>query len=130
MNLLAHGVRPQNEGLSNGFRADCERVNREWDECAKALDTEGLLALYSEDAVLERPLVPAILDDKEDGVLRGHDELRRFFAEGGPPMIWCAGTVPANGLPMVAVSWSGNTRARRQTAIRSTLSNSWRSLTD
>ena len=73
---------PQNEGMVSGFRADCERVNREWDECAKALDTEGLLALYSEDAVLERPLVPAILDDKQEGVLRGHDELRRFFAEG------------------------------------------------
>ena len=70
-------------GLASDFRADCERVYREWDERAKALDTEGLLALYSEDAVLESPLVPAILDDKEDGVLRGHDELRRFFAEGG-----------------------------------------------
>jgi len=73
----------RNEGSPSDFRADCERVYREWDERAKALDTEGLLALYSEDAVLESPLVPAILDDKKDGVLRGHDELRRFFAEGG-----------------------------------------------
>jgi hypothetical protein len=74
---------PQSEGLARDFRADCERVYREWHERAKALDTDGLLALYSEDAVLESPLVPAILDDKQDGVLRGHDELRRFFAEGG-----------------------------------------------
>ena len=74
---------PQNEGMASDFRADCERVYREWHERAKALDTEGLLALYSEDAVLESPLVPAILDDKQNGVLCGHDELRRFFAEGG-----------------------------------------------
>jgi hypothetical protein len=42
-----------------------------------------LPALYSENAILERKLVPAILDDKQDGVLSGHAELRRFFAEGG-----------------------------------------------
>src|SRR6516225_9799107 len=74
---------PQNEGVVSGFRADCERIFREWHYRARALDTEGLLALYSEDAVLESLLVPAILDDKQDGVLRGHDELRRFFDEGG-----------------------------------------------
>jgi steroid Delta-isomerase len=59
------------------FMADCERIHREWHECAKGLDTEGLLRLYAEDAVLESPLVPAILDDKPDGVLRGHVQLRR-----------------------------------------------------
>ena len=74
---------PRNDGLVSGFQADCERVYREWHERAKALDTEGLLALYTRDAVLESPLVPAILDDKQEGVLRGHDELRRFFDEGG-----------------------------------------------
>ena len=73
----------QNEGLASGFRADCARIFREWHERARALDTQGLLALYSEDAVLESLLVPAILDDKQDGVLRGRDELRGFFDEGG-----------------------------------------------
>jgi hypothetical protein len=72
----------QNERQSDGFFADCERIHREWHERAKATDAEGLLALYAEDAVPESPLVPAILDDKTDGVLRGHDELRRFFLEG------------------------------------------------
>jgi hypothetical protein len=74
---------PQNEGPVAGFLVDCERIHREWHECAKAVDTEGLLALYSEEAVLESPLVTAILDDKPDGVLRGRDELRRFFEQGG-----------------------------------------------
>ena len=74
--------RRQNDVVAGDFRADCARVFREWHELARALDTQGLLALYSEDAVLESPLVPAILDDKLDGVLRGHDEFRRFFVEG------------------------------------------------
>lgn len=66
----------------NGFLADCERIHREWHERATGLDSEGLLALYAEDAVLESPLVPVILDDKRDGTLHGHGELRRFFEEG------------------------------------------------
>ena len=73
----------KNKGVASDFRVDCARIFREWHERARALDTQGLLALYSEDAVLESPLVPAILNDKQDGVLRGHDELRRFFDEGG-----------------------------------------------
>src|SRR5215470_5783663 len=73
----------QNERVASDFRADCARVFHEWHERARVRDTQGLLALYSEDAILESPLVPAILDDKQDGVLRGRDELRRFFEEGG-----------------------------------------------
>jgi steroid Delta-isomerase len=72
----------QNQPRRDGFMADCERIHREWHERAKGRDTEGLLALYAEDAVLESPLVPAVLEDKLDGVLRGHPELRRFFEEG------------------------------------------------
>ncbi len=67
----------------DGFIADCARIHRDWHQRASTFDTEGLLALYAEDAVFESPLVPAILDDKQDGVLRGHAELRHFFAEGG-----------------------------------------------
>ena len=71
-----------NQQGDSGFTADCERIHRQWHECAKGRDTEGLLALYAEDAVLESPLVPAILDDRPDGVLHGRAALRRFFAEG------------------------------------------------
>jgi steroid Delta-isomerase len=70
------------ESRGSEFLADCARIHREWHARAKGLDTEGLLALYAEDAVLESPLVLAILDEKSDGVLRGHAELRHFFAEG------------------------------------------------
>jgi hypothetical protein len=72
----------QHHNAQADFLADCERIHHEWHERAKARDTEGLLALYAADAVLESPLVPAILDDKLDGVLQGHGALRRFFAEG------------------------------------------------
>jgi hypothetical protein len=64
------------------FRADCERIHREWHARAKAGDTEGLLRLYAKDAVFESPLVPAILDDRQSGTLRGEAELRHFFSEG------------------------------------------------
>jgi|SRR6516164_2214065 len=73
----------QNVQPQGSFLADCARIYREWHDRAKAIDTEGLLALYAEDAVLESRLVPAILDDKSDGILRGESELRRFFVEGG-----------------------------------------------
>jgi steroid Delta-isomerase len=66
----------------HGFLADSERIHREWHERAIARDTEGLLALYAAEAVLESPLVPAILDDRASGVLRGHGELHGFFEEG------------------------------------------------
>lgn len=61
---------------------DAERIHRDWDLFAKTRDVEKLLSLYAEDAVLESPLVPAILDGWPSGVLRGHTELKHFFAEG------------------------------------------------
>ena len=64
------------------FLSDCERIHHEWHMHIKAWDTEGLLALYAADAVLESPLVTAILSERTSGILRGREELRRFFAEG------------------------------------------------
>jgi hypothetical protein len=77
------GKMTENTVQARNFLADCEFIFREWDTRAKALDSEGLLQLYATDAILESPLIPAILDDKRDGILRGHQELRRFFKEGG-----------------------------------------------
>ena len=67
---------------NQAFLADCERIHRLWHFCASTRDTEGLLALYAGDATLESPLVPAILEDMPNGILRGRDALRRFFTEG------------------------------------------------
>ncbi len=70
------------EQCHRDFLADCERIYREWHERAKARDTSGLLALYAEAAVLESPLVSAILDGRASGTLRGHAEIQPFFEEG------------------------------------------------
>jgi len=73
----------EDQGPRNAaFLADCERIHREWHERVKARDTDGLLALYAEDAVLETPLVQAIFDGRPSGTLRGHREIRPFFTEG------------------------------------------------
>jgi steroid Delta-isomerase len=65
----------------SAFLADCNRIYREWHERAKARDTDGLLAFYAKDAVLETPLVQAVYSTRPDGVLRGHGEIGAFFAE-------------------------------------------------
>jgi hypothetical protein len=58
-----------------------EQVYRKWHDYARAGDVEGLLSLYAPDATLESPLVPALLG-QPSGLLRGHDEIHRFLAEG------------------------------------------------
>jgi hypothetical protein len=63
-------------------REQAQFVFDEWDRRARSLDVEGLLELYADDAVLESPLVPRILD-RPRGTLRGKAELGQFFAEGG-----------------------------------------------
>jgi hypothetical protein len=64
------------------FLSDCARIHQQWHGRAKSPGTEGLLALYAKEAVLETPLVRAIFDDRESGILRGHREIRLFFEEG------------------------------------------------
>ena len=51
-------------------------IHREWHRAASMRDLPALLALYADDATLESPLVPAVLNDKSDGVLRGKPKLR------------------------------------------------------
>jgi hypothetical protein len=46
--------------IDDSFLADCKRIHRDWDAHARSLNTEGLIALYAQDTVLETPLVPAI----------------------------------------------------------------------
>src|SRR5450631_1197596 len=69
------------QSLRDDFLRDCERIHREWDRCAKSLDTDGLIALYARDAILETPLVPTIFEGRS-GILSGHGEIRPFFEEG------------------------------------------------
>jgi steroid delta-isomerase len=68
-------------GNNSNFLADCERIYRQWHECAKARNPDGLLALYAQQAVLETPLVLAIYSGRQDGILQGHREIGPFFAQ-------------------------------------------------
>lgn len=61
--------------------ADADFIYREWDTRTRAHDIDALLQLYTEDAVLESPLVPRILDQRS-GVLTGHAQLQAFFRRG------------------------------------------------
>lgn len=83
-------IHPQTPGATVTDR-ECstpvERVYFAWNDALARNDYEALLALYAPDAVFESPLVPYLLGG-EQGVLRGHAELRRLFdtvAETKPP---------------------------------------------
>lgn len=63
-------------------QGDHARIHAAWHRAASQRDGAALIALYADDAVLESPLVPALLDDKTDGVLRGKAEIARFLEAG------------------------------------------------
>lgn len=60
---------------------DAAFIYHEWDARTRAHDIESLLALYTDDAILESPLVARILD-RPSGLLRGKEQLRPFFQRG------------------------------------------------
>jgi len=62
--------------------ADCVRIYEKWHEYTRARQAEKLIDLYADDAIVETPLVSAILDHKTEGVLRGRAEIKHFFDEG------------------------------------------------
>ena len=62
-------------------RADAQFVHDEWDRRTRARDIDGLLDLYTPDAVLETPLIPRIMDTTS-GVLTGRAQLQDFFERG------------------------------------------------
>ena len=74
-------VRREISMSSEQGQKDCEFIYHEWHERARARDVDALLSLYAEDAILESPLVPAILNTAT-GVLNGRSEIRRFLEEG------------------------------------------------
>jgi hypothetical protein len=55
-----------------------DRIYQDWDKALSENDAEGLLKLYAQDALIESPLIPHLLG-KEEGICRGHDQMRPFF---------------------------------------------------
>jgi steroid Delta-isomerase len=62
--------------------ARLRHIHHAWHAAVVARDLDALLALYTDDAVLESPLILVAQPDRRTGVLRGHDALRAFFAAG------------------------------------------------
>ena len=60
-------------------KANMERIYHEWDKALSHNDAEALLKLYAEDAIIESPLIPYLMD-KPEGVCRGYRKMRPFFA--------------------------------------------------
>ncbi|MBR0574595.1 MULTISPECIES: hypothetical protein [Pasteurellaceae] len=58
-----------------------EKIHKEWHEFAKTRQTLKLIELYANDAILESPLVPIIMN-KTNGILKGKDEILEFLIEG------------------------------------------------
>jgi hypothetical protein len=74
---------PQNESQAAEFLADCEPSIANGTSARRPSTREGCSRCTAKTRCWRAPLVPAILDDKPDGVLRGHEELRHFFEQGG-----------------------------------------------
>jgi ketosteroid isomerase-like protein len=60
-------------------RADVERIYKLWDDALGKKDLEAALALYTDDASIESPLVAHLLNIKE-GIVQGKDDMRKFIA--------------------------------------------------
>lgn len=73
--------------LPKQYKDAAERIYYEWDLALSNNDVDALIALYAQDAIIESPLIPHLLNI-ENGVLKGADELRRFLeivAKRKPP---------------------------------------------
>jgi hypothetical protein len=60
---------------------NAQRIYEQWHDYARHGNVDGLMNLYTADAILETPLAMAILADANSGILQGA-EMRRFFEEG------------------------------------------------
>ncbi len=60
----------------------CASIYEQWHNLARGRDVEGLLTLYADDAIFESPLVPAIMDDADRGMLSGRAESVASFSKG------------------------------------------------
>jgi hypothetical protein len=74
-----HVIRPGESTItSQQFATPAERIYYEWDKALSRNDTEALIDLYADDAVIESPLIPHVLSKKE-GVCRGRQEILNFL---------------------------------------------------
>ncbi|CAE6723840.1 hypothetical protein R69927_01190 [Paraburkholderia domus] len=61
---------------------EIRHIYEQWHACVVQRDLEGLTALYADDAILETPLILAVLKNHDHGVLKGKISIASFFAAG------------------------------------------------
>lgn len=64
------------------YKSDGERIYHLWDKYAREVNVDGLLSLYTPNAILETPVITAIFDT-DKGFVQGRNALRAFFKEAG-----------------------------------------------
>lgn len=65
--------------MTDTTEADIRHIYERWHATVRSRDIDGLTALYTEDAVLESPLVFAESGGATSGILRGKAAIRGFF---------------------------------------------------
>ncbi len=60
------------------LKQQAENIYAAWDKALANNDVDSLLNLYADDAVIESPLIPHILET-DTGILRGKNELRSLI---------------------------------------------------
>jgi steroid delta-isomerase len=68
--------------MTKNTDAEIRHIYERWHASIVDRDLDGLMALYSEDAVFETPLILATLKDRTEGILKGKVEIRAFFEAG------------------------------------------------
>ncbi len=70
------------------YKDDFERIYHEWDDALSKNDMESLLALYSDNTIVESPLIPHLTGSK-NGICTGKEEFRKVLemvAAQKPPL--------------------------------------------
>lgn len=62
----------------NALKVAAEKIHHAWDAAWASNDIETLLSLYADNAVIESPLIPYLLDRRE-GVCNGKEEFRKLL---------------------------------------------------
>lgn len=62
--------------------ADIHHIFDQWHASVVRRDLDCLMALYAESAILETPLILAVLADETEGILHGKAAIRPFFETG------------------------------------------------
>ncbi len=66
--------------MSASEDAQIRHIYERWHETVMSQDLPGLIALYAEHAVMEAPAILAQFPERDEGVLRGRNEIEKLFA--------------------------------------------------